>query len=56
MIAVVKSTDDGIVKALVRRNTREETLYGRHYDLKRGDKVEVVRQTNNPYLVRVQPK
>ena len=54
MIATVTSVENGIVRARVRRNHRDEGLYNRHYDLKVGDRVEVKRQTNNPYLVRVE--
>lgn len=53
MIAIVKKVEDGRVTALVRRNHRTETLEGRHDDLKVGDRVEVKRVVNNPYLVRV---
>ena len=54
MIATVTSVENGIVRARVRRNSRDEGLYNRHYDLKVGDRVEVKRQTNNPFLVRVE--
>jgi hypothetical protein len=59
MIATVTSVNEGRegrVQAIVRRNHRSETLYGSHFDLKVGDRVEVVRKTNNPYLVRVESK
>lgn len=55
MIATVTNvSQDGIIQARVRRAYYCESLQGRHYDLKVGDRVEVVRKTNNPYLVRVQ--
>jgi hypothetical protein len=53
--ATVVKVEDGKVTARVRRSHRVETLYNRHHDLNVGDKVEVKRVTNNPYLVRVQP-
>ncbi len=52
MEATVKCTNDGIVDVRVRRNCRNQTLGGRHYDLRVGDRVTVARKTNNPYLIR----
>jgi hypothetical protein len=54
MQATVVKVEDGKVTAIGRRSSRPELLHHRHYDLKVGDKVEVKRVTNNPYLVRVQ--
>jgi hypothetical protein len=54
MIATVISADAcGKVCAKVRRKHYAEQLDGSHHDLKKGDRVEVKRVTNNPYLVRV---
>lgn len=53
MQATVKKIEDGKVDVRVRRNHINERLDGRHTDLKVGDKVEVKRVQNNPYLVRV---
>ncbi len=54
MKAVVRSVEmEGRTTVMVRRGYREETLYRFHPELKVGDKVEVKRQTNNPYLVLV---
>ena len=46
----------GQVVVNVRRASRFEILDGVHHDLHKGDKVEVRRQANNPYLVRVMPQ
>lgn len=54
MLATVKKIQDGQVDCRVRRNCRNERLYRLHFDLKIGDKIEVKRTPNNPYLVRVQ--
>lgn len=54
MIAIVKRVEDGKVTAIVRRGYREETLEHKHFDLELGDRVEVVRRTNNLYLIRVE--
>ena len=51
MQATVTRIDDGIVTVRVRRASRSEQLHKRHTDLKVGDKVEVIRQVNNPYLL-----
>lgn len=53
MKATVIRIEDGIARVRVRRSSRDETLYNRHYDLKIGDIVECKRQTNNPYPVRI---
>lgn len=53
MQAIVVENVDGKVSVRVRRGYVIETLQGRHDDLKRGDKVECKRQTNNPYVIRV---
>ena len=53
MIAIVQKNQAGNVTVIVRRGHREETLYGHHVDLRPRDRVEVVRQANNPYLIRV---
>jgi hypothetical protein len=53
MQAIVIKNENGIVTARVRRNYRNEQIQGRHDDLRAGDRVEVVRKVNNPYLVRV---
>lgn len=53
MIAIVQYIQAGVVTVEVRRGHRLEMLSGRHDDLRPRDRVEVVRQTNNPYLVRV---
>jgi hypothetical protein len=53
MKAKVTSVEYGKVRVIVRRNHREEGLRGIHADLSVGDVVEVVRQVNNPYLIRV---
>ena len=55
MIAIVTRVEGGKISAIVRRGHRVETLYLRHDDLQVGDRVEVRRQVNNPYLVRVFP-
>jgi len=55
MIATVASIEDGKITVRVRRNSHVETLYRRHNDLSVGDRIEVKRQTNNPFLIR-QPK
>jgi ferredoxin-NADP reductase len=49
----VIESENGIVRVTVRRNNNSEGLYGLHTDLRVGDKVEVKRVVNNPYLVRV---
>ena len=59
MIAIVKYIDaHGLADVLVRRNHSRERLQGLHPDLRLGDRVEVKRERNNPYLIRVvaQPK
>jgi len=53
MQATVTRITDGQVYVIVRRNYVEQYLNGSHPDLKRGDKVEVKRVTNSPYLYRV---
>jgi len=51
------SAENGAVRAIVCRNHKSEGVYcskfGDNDDLKVGDKIEVTRQINNPYLVRV---
>ena len=54
MKAIVKSVEYGIVTVRVRRNDKDETVFNAHFDVKVGDAIEVKRQVNNPYLVRVQ--
>ena len=56
MRATVVSIEDGRIYVIVRRGHRREVLdrrYSNHPDLHVGDQLEVLRQTNNPYLVRV---
>lgn len=53
MVAIVKRITDNQVDVRVRRNCDNERLQGRHADLSVGDRVNVKRQINNPYLVRV---
>ena len=53
MKATVVSNDEGKVRVRVRRSGTTCTLFKHHHDLKPGDRVEVRRQVNNPYLVRV---
>ncbi len=55
MRATVTSIDkiDGITRVRLSRGFRDNTLDGRHYDLKVGDKIECKRVPNNPYIVRV---
>ena len=55
MIAIVTRAEGGKISAIVRRGHRAEVLYLHHSDLQVGDRVEVRRQANNPYLVRVYP-
>ena len=57
MIAIVQhvDTDDGFTKAIVRRGYRVEIVDGQHDDIRRGDRINVKRITNNPYLVRMDP-
>lgn len=54
---VTAITGEGRIYVKVRRAYYQEQLQrkhaGEHGDLKVGDKVEVRRQSNNPYLVRV---
>jgi hypothetical protein len=52
MQATVIRINEGRVEVRVRRSSRVETLSKRYDDLKVGDKVEVTRQVNNPFLVR----
>ena len=51
--ATVTSSKLGLVAVRVRRNPRQELLQGRHTDLFVGDRIEVKRIVNNPYLVFV---
>ena len=53
MIATVVSIEDGNINVRVRRNSHVETLHHRHNDLSVGDRIEVKRQTNNPFLIRI---
>ena len=56
MQATIIKIADRHIYAVVRRNRRTEILDGgqdRHPDIKVGDKIEVKRVVNNPYLVRV---
>jgi len=53
MLAIVKEINGTRVRVVVRRGHTLETLQGLHPDLKLGCRVEVKRQTNNPYLIRV---
>ena len=50
--AIVTRLSDGIATVKIKR-TGETELYGRHADLKVGDRIEVKRIPNNPYIVRV---
>ena len=56
MLATVTSVCDGRVSVRVRRNCRDEALYGpdvrrlRCGHLAVGQRVNVVREVNNPYL------
>ena len=50
---VLHRSDNNVVSVMVRRNYIAETLEGTHEDLNKGDIVEVIRRTNNPYLIRV---
>jgi hypothetical protein len=57
MQATVLNTSEGVVRVRVHRSSKTESLYERKHgdnaDLRVGDKVEVRRQTNNPYLIRM---
>jgi hypothetical protein len=53
MQATVTKVDNQYVRAIVRRNYRDEAVQGKQPDLKVGDKIQVRRQVNNPFLVRV---
>ena len=58
MQAIVKQINDGKIAVRVRRNYRNEILDLSHNEIlannfQIGDKLEVRRQANNPYLVFV---
>ena len=53
MQATVVKTKDGTITVRARRGYRAEQLHSYYADLKVGDKIEVIRQPNNPYLVRI---
>ena len=53
MQATVIKNEEGIVTVRVRRSSAVNILWLHHKDLTVGDKVEVRRVVNNPYLVRV---
>ena len=53
MQAIVTNNKYGSIRVQVRRSSQAETLDGLHTDLSIGDKVEVKRVSNNPFLVRV---
>lgn len=55
MLATVVKIHNGHIDVMVRRGHRVERLDrpDQSMDLRIGDKVEVRRQVNNPYLIRV---
>jgi len=56
MKATVISIDDTGLKRLSTRNESSVGLWEsrKHTDLKVGDVIQVRRQTNNPYLIRIE--
>ena len=53
MQATVVQVESGKITVIVRRGFRREVLDRHHNDLRVGDHIEVKRQRNNPYLIRV---
>ncbi len=53
MQATVIEAHEGMIWVRVGRNTAEEQLDYRQYDLNVGDIIEVKRVVNNPFLTRV---
>lgn len=53
MQAKVISVTDGKVLVQVRRSADRRHLFTRELELRVGDRVEVKRQVNNPYLIFV---
>ena len=53
MQATVIGNVSGKVSVRVRRSSTPETLYRLHPDLKVGQRVEVKREVNNPFVVFV---
>ena len=53
MQATVARIEGGRVYVRLRRGYRETELNLREYNLRVGDKIEVTRRPNNPYLIRV---